>query len=90
MTRRFLRARKFDVQRSYAMYTAALRWRKEVDLDNLYQTFDWDKAHRAARVGYRQYFHKQDRTGSPVHYHEIGSIDLAQVSKVAAYWALRL
>lgn len=63
------------------MYTAALRWRKKVDLDHLYETFDWEKAQRAARVGYRQYFHKQDRTGSPVHYHEIGSIDLTQVHR---------
>lgn len=74
-----MRARKFDVQRSYAMYTAALRWRKSVSLDHLYRTFDWKRAQSAARVGYPQYFHKTDRSGSPVHIHEICNVDLNKV-----------
>lgn len=63
------------------MYMAAIKWRKEIDLDKLYETFDWDEAHRASRVGYVQYFHKTDRSGSPIHIHELHTIDLNKLFK---------
>lgn len=62
------------------MYQAALKWRRSIDLDRLYATFDWDRARKAAKEGYVQYFHKTDRSGSPVHIHELHTVDLNKVS----------
>jgi len=78
---RFLRARRFDTRKAYEMYQAALKWRKSIDLDSLYAEFDWDQARAAARQGYVQYFHKTDRSGSPIHIHELHTIDLNKLFK---------
>lgn len=32
---RFLRARKFDLDKTYAMFATFLKWRKENDVDNI-------------------------------------------------------
>jgi hypothetical protein len=32
---RFLRARKFDVEKTYSMFSNFIKWRKENDVDNI-------------------------------------------------------
>ncbi|CAD6578018.1 MAG: cytosolic factor, phosphatidylinositol/phosphatidylcholine transfer protein [Cyphobasidiales sp. Tagirdzhanova-0007] len=79
---RFLRARKFDIHKAYDMYKAALSWRHSVDLDNLYATFDWPTARRASRAGYLQYFHKHDKSHSPIHIHELHTLNLNKLFQI--------
>ncbi|KAK9900298.1 CRAL/TRIO domain-containing protein [Cystobasidium minutum MCA 4210] len=73
---RFLRARRFDLAKSYGMYMAARDWRDKEDLDTLYASFDYARAQQAFRQHYPSYIHKTDLSGSPVHIHEISKIDL--------------
>ncbi|KAH8920684.1 CRAL/TRIO domain-containing protein [Atractiella rhizophila] len=81
---RWLRARNFQVEKSYEMYKAHVDWRKSVDLDNLYKNFPWERARSAAKKFYPQFFHKTDKTGHPVHIHRLGLIDLAKLYQVVS------
>lgn len=62
------------------MYSNCLDWRKNtVKLDELYETFPWEKAREGARVAYPTFFHKTDKSGSPLHIHRFGLIDLPKM-----------
>lgn len=74
--RRFLRARRFDVGKSLEMYTGAKQWRERESLDKLFANFDYDRARKAFNQFFPSYLHKFDRSGSPVHVHELSKIDL--------------
>lgn len=75
-SRRFLRARRFDLGKSYEMYMASKKWREEHSIDTLYANFDYLRARKAFSKFFPSYLHKFDRTGSPVHVHELSKIDL--------------
>lgn len=57
---RFLRARKFDVPKTKAMFATAEQWRKDFKVDELYETFDY-KEREAVNQIYPQFYHKTDK-----------------------------
>jgi hypothetical protein len=62
------------------MYKATLNWRSEVGLEELYSnTFDWAKARTAFRQHYPTYHHKEDKSGSPIHIHELDKLNVDKV-----------
>lgn len=61
------------------MFRATLAWRSEIKLDTLYADFPWTKARLAFRQFYPTYFHKEDLSGSPIHIHELGKLDIDKV-----------
>lgn len=78
--RRFLRARRFNLSKALAMYMAAQEWRQRESVNHLYDNFDYSRARQAFKLHYPSYIHKTDRSGSPVHIHELSKIDLSGVS----------
>ncbi|EGY17177.1 SEC14 cytosolic factor [Verticillium dahliae VdLs.17] len=56
---RFLRARKFDVNASKAMFVEFDKWRKEVHLDALVPTWEYKEREQMLKF-YPQYYHKTD------------------------------
>jgi hypothetical protein len=49
-TRRFLRARKFDVPSAYDQLVKAEEWRKDNDIEELFENVDIDEFERTRRL----------------------------------------
>ncbi|KAF3479689.1 CRAL/TRIO domain-containing protein [Arthroderma uncinatum] len=67
---RFLRARRFDVNGALAQFQSTEEWRKENDIDALYENFDVDSYEQARRV-YPQWTGRRDRRGIPIYVYVI-------------------
>ncbi|TAQ89849.1 hypothetical protein B7494_g1808 [Chlorociboria aeruginascens] len=78
---RFLRARKFDVTLAEKMFVESEKWRKEINLDDLVQNFDY-KEKKEVFEYYPQYYHKTDKDGRPVYIEQLGNIDLNAMYKI--------
>ncbi|KAL4906143.1 hypothetical protein BDW74DRAFT_139089 [Aspergillus multicolor] len=78
---RFLRARKFDVAASKAMFVASEKWRKEFGTDDLARTFEYTEKPEVFKY-YPQYYHKTDKDGRPVYIEKLGNIDLTALQKI--------
>src|SRR5271163_1489288 len=61
---RFLRARKFDVQKAYIMFTECEQWRKDFGVDDIVKNFKFDEK-PLVTVYYPQYYHKTDKVPYP-------------------------
>jgi hypothetical protein len=57
---RFLRARKWDLAATMAMFEESEKWRKEFKVDELYHNFEYPEKEQVNEV-YPQYYHKQDK-----------------------------
>ncbi|KAL4991265.1 CRAL-TRIO domain-containing protein [Aspergillus falconensis] len=78
---RFLRARKFDVAASKAMFIASEKWRKEFGTDELARTFEYTEKPEVSKY-YPQYYHKTDKDGRPVYIEKLGNINIAELQKI--------
>ncbi|KAL5353996.1 cytosolic factor, phosphatidylinositol/phosphatidylcholine transfer protein [Pseudogymnoascus australis] len=78
---RFLRARKFDVALSEAMFVNSEAWRKEINLDDLVQNFEYTEKAQIFEY-YPQYYHKTDKDGRPVYIEQLGKCDLTAMNKI--------
>ncbi|GAA5862710.1 hypothetical protein JCM1840_002648 [Sporobolomyces johnsonii] len=70
---RFLRARKFDPAGAFDQFTSAEKWRKENNVDELYDTFDVAEFRDAQKL-YPQWTGRRDRTGLPVYVFKVGAL----------------
>lgn len=73
---RFLRARKFDLDKAKEMLIAAEQWRKDYGVDDIIQNFDF-KEKREVDMYYPQYYHKTDKDGRPIYVERLGQLDIA-------------
>jgi CRAL/TRIO, N-terminal domain len=64
---RFLRARKFDVDKAYIMFTDCEKWRTEFGVDEIIKTFKFDE-NPLVTVYYPRYYHKTDKVQLSVDY----------------------
>jgi len=78
---RFLRARKFDVDKAYIMFTDCEKWRKEFGVDEIVKTFKFDE-NPLVTAYYPRYYHKTDKDGRPVYIEQLGKIDLTAMYKI--------
>jgi len=78
---RFLRARKFDVELSKAMFVNCEEWRKKFGTDDLPRTFEYPEKPEVFKF-YPQYYHKTDKDGRPVYIEKLGKIDLNAMYKI--------
>ncbi|KAK5126436.1 hypothetical protein LTR85_010672 [Meristemomyces frigidus] len=76
---RYLRARKFIPQEAFGQFKDTEDWRKENDLDNLYETIDIDEYEQTRRL-YPQWTGRRDRRGIPFYVYEISHVDSKAVS----------
>lgn len=78
---RFLRARKFDLEKTKQMFIECEKWRKEFGTNNILTDFHYDEKPLVAKL-YPQYYHKTDKDGRPVYFEELGKVNLNEMLKL--------
>ncbi|KAG6015717.1 hypothetical protein E4U54_003068 [Claviceps lovelessii] len=78
---RFLRARKWDITLSKAMFVETEKWRAEIKLDETVPDWDYPEKSEIAKY-YKQFYHKTDKDGRPIYIETLGGIDLTAMYKI--------
>lgn len=77
---RFLRARKFDFEKTKKMFIDCENWRASYGTDTILTDFKYQEKPLVAKF-YPQYYHKTDKDGRPVYYEELGAVNLTEMLK---------
>ncbi|KAF8133416.1 CRAL/TRIO domain-containing protein [Boletus edulis] len=73
---RFLRARSYDLDKAAAHFSRAEAWRKQHDVDALFNTFDDVDALESFRIFYPRWTGRRDKHGLPLYVFRLASLDM--------------
>ena len=78
---RFLRARKFDLEKTTIMFQKFLKWRQDEKVDELRTSFDFSEILEVKKI-YPHGYHKVDKMGRPLYIELLSKLDVAKLFTV--------